>query len=81
MVLISDSCVMIDDAHMFTTPPKAYYRRSEWPTLPEIVRVARFTSSTVIAITEDVIFVGPSDLAGVLSAYAATSEGKRLAWE
>jgi hypothetical protein len=68
---ISDSCVLIDDARMFSTPLEKCYQASDWPTLREVITAARFTPSTVTAIIDDVIVVGPSTLTVALNNYAA----------
>ncbi len=79
--LIGGSCVLIDDARMFSTPLEKCYRPSDWPTFPEVVKTARFAPSTVMAVIEDVIVVGPSTLAEAFSAYTGRPGTKRPVWK
>jgi hypothetical protein len=77
---IGDSCVLIDDARMFNTPLENCYRPSDWPTFPEIVKTARFTPSTVMAVIDDVIVVGPSTLTEAFSTYMAGPGAQSPVW-
>ena len=79
--LIGDSCVLIDDARMFSKPLEKCYRPSDWPTLPEIVKAARFTPSTVMTVIEDVIVVGPSTLTEAFSTYMARHGTQSPEWK
>ncbi len=78
--LIGGSCVLIDDARMFSRPLEKCYRPSDWPTFPEVVKAARFTPSTVMAVIEDVIVVGPSTLAEAFSSYAGRPGTQSPVW-
>jgi hypothetical protein len=77
---IGDSCVLIDDARMFNTPLENCYRPNDWPTFPEIVKTARFTPSTVMAVIDDVIVVGPSTLTEAFSTYMAGPGAQSPVW-
>ena len=79
--LISGSCVLIDDARMFSKPLDKCYRPSDWPTLPEVVKTARFTPSTVMTVIEDIIVVGPSTLTEALSTYMARPGTQSPIWK
>ena len=79
--LIDDSCVLIDDARMFSRPLEKCYRPSDWPTFPEIVKAARFTPSTVMTVIEDVIVVGPGALVEAFSTYPATPGMQSPVWK
>lgn len=79
--LIGGSCVLIDDARMFSRPLEKCYRPSDWPTFPEVVKTARFAPSTVMTVIEDVIVVGPSTLAEAFSAYLGRPGTKRPVWK
>lgn len=78
---ISDSCVLIDDARMFSRPLAKCYRAGDWPTLREVVTAARFTPSTVTAIIDDVIVVGPSTLTVAFNDYAPKPGAHRPVWK
>jgi hypothetical protein len=79
--LIGDSCVLIDDARMFSKPLAKCYRPSDWPTFAEVVDATRFTPSTVMAVIEDVIVIGPSALAEAFSTYAPGPDMQSPVWE
>ncbi len=79
--LIDGSCVLIDDARMFSKPLDKCYRPSDWPTFPEIVKIARFTPSTVMTVIEDVIVVGPSTLTEAFGTYMARYGTQSPVWK
>jgi hypothetical protein len=78
---IGDSCVLIDDARMFSRPLEKCYRAGDWPTLHEVITAARFTPSTVTAIIDDVIVVGPNTLTVAFNDYAPRSGTQRPVWK
>jgi hypothetical protein len=79
--LIGSSCVLIDDARMFSKPLDKCYRPSDWPTFPEIVKTARFTPSTVMTVIDDVIVVGPSTLMEAFGTYMARHGTQSPVWK
>jgi hypothetical protein len=77
---IGDSCVLIDDARMFSGPLEKCYRAGDWPTLREVITAARFTPSTVTAIIDDVIVIGPNTLRVAFSDYPGRPGAQSPVW-
>ncbi len=77
---IGDSCVLIDDARMFSRPLEECYRAGYWPALHEVIAASRFTPSTVSAIVDDVIVVGPSTLTLAFSDYSKPTGAQSVVW-
>jgi hypothetical protein len=63
---VTQSCVLIDDAHMFKEPPNAGYRPNDWPSLHQVQSFATFSSSTELDIIDDVIIAAPKELTKAL---------------
>lgn len=78
---IGESCVLIDDARMFSGPLEECYRAGDWPTLHDVIAAARFTPSTVSAIIDDVIVVGPGTLTLAFGDYPERTGAQSPAWK
>ena len=64
-----ESCVLVDDAHMFSAPLETDYRESDWPTIDQVITACSFSASRVVQIVDDVVVSGPADLRKVLDDY------------
>jgi hypothetical protein len=66
---IHESCVLVDDAHMFSEPRETCYRASDWPSIDQVISACSFSASRVVRIVDDVIVSGPDGLQSVLDNY------------
>lgn len=66
---IHESCVLVDDAHMFSEPLETDYRESDWPSIDQVISACSFSASRVVRIVDDVIVSGPAGLQTVLAHY------------
>jgi hypothetical protein len=66
---IHESCVLVDDAHMFCEPVEAGFRQSEWPSIDQVIAGCSFSASRVVRIVDDVVISGPAGLQTILNDY------------
>jgi hypothetical protein len=66
---IQESCVLVDDAHMFSESLEDGYRKSDWPSMDQVISACSFSASRVVRIVDDVVVSGPADLQTVLGHY------------
>jgi hypothetical protein len=66
---VHESCVLVDDAHMFAEPLETGYRESDWPSIDQVISACSFSASRVVRIIDDVIVSGPDGLQTVLDHY------------
>ena len=66
---IHESCVLVDDAHMFSEPLETDYRELDWPSIDQVISACSFSASRVVRIVDDVIVSGPAGLQTVLAHY------------
>ena len=66
---VHESCVLVDDAHMFSEPLETDYRESDWPSIDQVISACSFSASRVVRIVDDVVVSGPAGLQTVLGRY------------
>lgn len=65
----SGSCILIDDAHLFLGAPPPPHRRSDWPTLIQVIDLLRLRYPRVVTVLNNVIIAGPPEIQDVLDDY------------
>lgn len=65
----AQSCVLIDDAHLFLGPPPPPHRRKDWPTFLEIVDLLRSTHPRFVTVLDNIIIAGPPAIRPILDEY------------
>jgi hypothetical protein len=66
---IHESCVLVDDAHMFAESVDARFRQSDWPSIDQVISACSFSASRVVRVVDDVVVSGPAGLETVLDHY------------
>jgi hypothetical protein len=61
--------VLVDDAHMFSNPLGADYRKSDWPSIDQVLSACSLPAPRVVRIVDDVVVSGPADLEAALVHY------------
>ncbi|MBD2260783.1 hypothetical protein [Pseudanabaena sp. FACHB-2040] len=76
----ADSCILIDDARLFTSPPQPPHRLEYWPDIVTVLdSLQQGAIERYIVIIEDVIIAVPSSAKGIVSSYCQQANAK--AWK
>lgn len=75
-----DSCILIDDARLFTSPPQPPHRLEYWPDIVSVLQSLQQVSvERYIVIIEDVIIAVPKSAKNIVSSYCQQVNAK--AWK
>jgi hypothetical protein len=65
----AQSCILIDDARLHLGPPPPPFRRTDWPTITEVVDKLRAVHDRVFTVLDDVIVAGPPTMQAAIDTY------------